>query len=191
MSKYSFIEAELNAPGKQCFCVDINNSKIPFTYANPIANVTSNNLADMTNSENKLTANRRKKYDSESNLITDHTFLLSPEVRNNVGDKEKQIINTVNSLLTETVNKLDKKSKIIASNQIINNIPNNSLTTDNNPKVAPSINLNKMANSKKNYRSKSNIALFENFEQDKCDNTCSIKKKRTKKHTKKHRKSGL
>ena len=36
MSKYSFIEAELNVPGKQCFCVDINNSNTPFTYATQI-----------------------------------------------------------------------------------------------------------------------------------------------------------
>jgi hypothetical protein len=43
--------------------------------------------------------------------------------------------------------------------------------------------LNKMANSgKKKYKSKSkSLNLLENFEQDKCNNTCSIKKSNNKK----------
>ena len=36
MSKYSFISTEVSDPNKQCFCIDINNSNTPFTYATQI-----------------------------------------------------------------------------------------------------------------------------------------------------------
>ena len=199
MSKYSFIEAELNIPGKQCFCVDINNSNTQFTYATQVTNminpvttnpVTTNPVTTNPVTTKPVTTKQIMNTTSNNSFLeskivnnnspVDNTFLLSPQVKENIGEKEKQIINTVNYLLSNTVNNLENKSNVIASNEIINNIPNSSLTIDNEPTVASNIDLNKMANSKKNYRSKSNIDLFENFEQDKCNNTCSIKKKHRK-----------
>jgi hypothetical protein len=114
----------------------------------------------------------------------DQTFLLSPQVRNGTSDREKRLINTVNNLLTQTVNNLGPSptpySNIVAANQIVSNLPNNSLTVDNDNSVSPNINLNTMANldSKKNYRTNSsNLSLFENFEQDNCNTSCKVHKK--------------
>lgn len=202
MSKYSFIDAELNIPGKQCFCVDINNSNTQFTYANanapaPVPIPTNTPSPIPTNTSIPIPMNTTNL---DSNKIDNHSsinnsFLLSPDVKYNIGEREKEIIKTVNSLLTNTtLNNLDNKSSIAASNEIISNIPNNSLTVDNKSNVDSTIDLNKMATSKKNYKSKSNIDLFEKFEQNKCNHTCSIKNK-YKKHRKyrkhaKHTKKG-
>jgi hypothetical protein len=210
MSKYSFIDAELNIPGKQCFCIDINNSNTQFTYANAPAPIPTNTPAPIpTSAPTPITTNvptlvrtntnEIMNTNAESNKIDtyssiNNSFLLSPDVKNNIDDREKEIIQTVNNLLKNRVNDLDNKSSIIASNEIISNIPNNSLTVDNDSNVASTIDLNKMATSKKNYKSKSNVDLFENFTQNKCNRTCSIKNK-YKKHRKdrkyiKHTKKG-
>jgi hypothetical protein len=183
MSKYSFIEAELNTPGKQCFCIDINSSNTPFTYASQITSTPTptpstsipTTSIPTTSIPTPSTPTTPNEIISETNLLNNNLFnlnnsyLLSPDSKATSGDREKQIIQTVNSLLTSAVNEITDQS----NSNTVNNYKDDDIDDTNVD------DLNKMANrGNKKYKSKSKSLNFlqENFEQDKCNNTCSIKK---------------
>ena len=183
MSKYSFIEAELNIPGKQCFCIDINNSKTPFTYADQIISAPSASSAGgqqpppepyvssaPTSSIVPPLVSPSPDFVDNNNLFNlNNSYLLSPDSKATSGDREKQIIQTVNSLLAIAANDMTDQSNA----NTINNYKDDDIDDTNLD------DLNKIANrGKKKYKSKSKSLNFlqEGFEQDKCNNTCSIKK---------------
>ena len=191
MSKYSFIEAELNIPGKQCFCVDINNSNTPFTYAtqinyllNPVSSSTPvpTSVAEPVSSSTPVPTSvsepvsiapvsvENDTYDTKSvKFSIDTPYLLSPDAKQNSNDRQTQIINTVNNLLTTAVN----------------DIANQSNTVNDFKEDEEEVDDFKSNRGNKKYKLKSkSMNLLENFEQDKCNNTCSIKK-----HRKKNKKS--
>lgn len=183
MSKYSFIEAELNIPGKQCFCIDINNSKTPFTYADQIISAPSASSAGGQQPPQEpyyssaptssivppLVVPSPDFVDNNNLFNLSNSYLLSPDSKATSGDREKQIIQTVNSLLASAANDMTDQSNA----NTINNYKDDDIDDTNVD------DLNKMANrGKKKYKSKSKSLNFlqEGFEQDKCNNTCSIKK---------------
>lgn len=182
MSKYSFIEAELNIPGKQCFCIDINNSKTPFTYATQINSAPSAVGSQQPPEPYVLTAptssivpqlvSPSPDFVDNNNLFNlNNSYLLSPDSKATSGDREKQIIQTVNSLLANAVSDITSDQ---SNANTMNNFKDDDDIDDTNVD-----DLNKMANrGKKKYKSKSKSLNFlqEGFEQDKCNNTCSIKK---------------
>ena len=182
MSKYSFIEAELNVPGKQCFCVDINNSNTPFTYAtqinyllNPVSTDTSVApiIADPVSvapvSVEPVSV-ENDTYNSKSvKFSIDTPYLISPDAKQSSNDRQVQFIDTVNNLLTTAVN----------------DIANQSNTVNDFKEDEEEVDDFKSNRGNKKYKLKSkSMNLLENFEQDKCNNTCSIKR-----HRKKNKKS--
>ena len=195
MSKYSFIEAELNIPGKQCFCVDINTSNTPFTYASQINSTPSTVggqqpppepfvLTAPTSSIVPPLVSHSPDFVDNNNLFSvDTTYLLSPDSKGmsspsglqpsaggTNGDREKQIIQTVNSLLASAANDITNDQ---SNANTMNNYKDDDIDDTNLD------DLNKIANrGTKKYKSKSKSLNFlqEGFEQDKCNNTCSIKK---------------
>jgi hypothetical protein len=207
MSKYSFIEAELNVPGKQCFCVDVNNSNTPFTYATQINYLL--NPTPVTSAPTSVTFATTPAPKSVSKSVTsvpkpvtpapvilttsiednivnnnlsnvDSSYLLTPDAKQKVNDRETQIINTVNNLLTTAVNNI--VDQVSEQTNTVNNFKEDEEESNNTDT------LNKMAyrgNKKYKLKSKS-LNLLEKFGQNKCNDTCSIKK-----HYKKNKKSLL
>jgi hypothetical protein len=193
MSKYSFIEAELNIPGKQCFCIDINNSNTPFTYGSQInslpsdmstpllaptptplsapAPLPSDKLGNPLDSRPESSSSNQTYLlnNMNKNLFNvETTYLLGPDSKAINGDREKQIIQTVNNLLTSAVSDINNQTNTVNNFKDDDNVDNTNVDD-----------LNKIANrGKKKYKSKSKSLnlLQEGFEQNKCNDTCSIKK---------------
>jgi len=183
MSRYSFIDDNINLTGKQCFCIDVNSTNSPFIIGGnqstqpqpqsprsgtqPPSQIVSAPVA----SELSISGYENKKSDIRS-LPSD--YLLTPNVINS-NTREQNIINTVNNMLTQVYSNVQKD--IIGSNEAEIDIPKNSLTLLNDKEVTPKIDLNKMANDKqvgkKTLRKSSgNLNLFEGFEQSGCTNIC-------------------
>jgi hypothetical protein len=182
MSRYSFIDDNINLTGKQCFCIDVNSNNSPFIIEGGNQNVQPQSPRANTQSpaqivsapvasELSISGYENKKSDTRS-LPSD--YLLTPNVINS-NAREQNIINKVNSMLTQVYSNVQKD--IIGSNEAEIDIPKNSLTLIDDKEVMPKIDLNKMANDKqvgkKTIRKSSgNLNLFEGFEQSGCTDIC-------------------
>ena len=185
MSRYSFIDENINTSGKQCFCIDVNSTNLPFINTNQFTVASSPVDAPLQNT--------LKKLDSYQTIQSDQSFLLSPQV---IGasstDREKKLIDTVNTLLTQVYTNVSNQKDIKTLDEQIIDIPKTSLTIDTNPKLVSKIDLNKMANDKKigkkTYRkSSSNLNLFEGFQNNECNKTCTRKPSRERRTHRKKR----
>jgi hypothetical protein len=189
MSRYSFIDENINTSGKQCFCIDVNSKNSPFIDVNTSINTLVN--APVTALVNApVTAplqNISKKTETYQMIKPEQNYLLTPQVINS--SREKNMIDTINSLMTQTYSNISTQKDFQVSNAPTNNVSKISLTTVKKPDTKTKIKtksqaksiLNTMANDtkvgKKTYRkSSSNLDLFEGFDDSSnpggCDNVC-------------------
>lgn len=196
MSRYSFIDENINVSGKQCFCIDVNSSNSPFVnisqpniHIGTTGAVSSIAPAPVT-VPSEMSENVPKKTDTHQMINNEQNYLLTPQVIGLNKEKELNMINTINSLMTQTYSAIKSQpqtqSQIQASNATTIDAPKTSLTTDS--KSDSNINLNTMANDnqigKKTYRkSSSNLNLFEGFENasEGCNNVCKPSKTQSNK----------
>ena len=153
MLRYSFIDTNLNDPNKQCFCIDVNTSKSPFVYA------------DNINPMNKL---------------IEQSFLLKPLVQPVVPISSQPISSHVSNDALSLVKQSSTGDFAQAANDLnFQNLENNSLTKDNQSKVARQIDLNKMANVENKVYKKvkkeddKKYSLMEDFD---CESDCVVQK---------------
>lgn len=204
MSRYSFIDENINMSGKQCFCIDVNSSNSPFIIGGnqstqPEPQSPKSTQVPLTHTLAHTPAPAPVPVGGVGSGVVDHVgiggyenkksslqslgsdYLLTPNVIDSKPSKEQEMIKTVNTLLTQVYSNVQKD--FLGSNAAEIDIPKNSLTQENSgaDKSKSKINLNTMANDKqvgkKTYRkSASNLNLFEGFEQSGCTDVCKGKK---------------
>ncbi len=201
MSRYSFIDENVNLTGKQCFCIDVNSTNSPFIIggnqltqpllsAKPQSPTRPQSPSKIVSAPapvavppEALIRGYEGKYSEHQGLTND--YLLTPNVINS-NKKEKQVINTVNELLAQAYSNVQKE--ILGSNAAEMDIPKTSMTvmpdetktktkTKTKSKSKSKVDLNTMANDKlvgkKTFRkSSSNLNLFEGFEESGCKDVC-------------------
>jgi len=190
MSRYSFIDDNINLTGKQCFCIDVNSTNSPFiNEGNQIIRPQSPTRSQSPSRSvyapapisvsSQVSGYEGKHFDHQS-LSSD--YLLTPNVINS-NPKEQNIITTVNSLLNQVYSNVQKD--ILESNAPEIDIPKTSMTSMPVDTVKSKIDLNTMANDKlvgkKTVRKSSgNLNLFEGFEQSGCTDVCKPKNRKIK-----------
>ena len=194
MSRYSFIDENINTSGKQCFCIDVNSKNSPFVNVSQ-ANISTTNIPTSSPVEAPL-QNIPKKIQTYEMIKPDQNYLLTPQVIDS--SREKNMIETINSLMAQTYTNISSEKDFQASNAPTIDLPKTSLTVESKQEPKSQINLNTMANDtkvgKKTYRkSSSNLNLFEGFESNSgvggCDNVCkpSNKSKYARVHSSKYK----
>lgn len=175
MSRYSFIDDNINISGKQCFCIDANSKNSPFvgtSQANlPTIYSDSSTRSDSSTSSDSPTRSDSPTFsDSPTSSDSSHhlghadrvisnsksksarkiksgeSYMLTPEV---IGlSREQKMIQQMDRLLNQTYTNISNGSQIQAANEPIIDITKNSLTIDPNSEKNEKINLNTMANDK-------------------------------------------
>jgi hypothetical protein len=85
MSRFSFIDENVNITGKQCFCIDSNSLKQVFINTSPSPSPSPN--------QNHSTLEQQ----------INQTYLISPQTKNDsISEHRKQFMKTMNDLLLET-----------------------------------------------------------------------------------------
>ena len=174
MSRYSFIDENVNLTGKQCFCIDVNSTNSPFIIGGnqltqPLLSARPQSPRSQSptrpQSPSKLVSAPApvavppealiRGYEGKYSELT-NDYLLTPNVINS-NKKEKQVINTVNELLAQAYSNVQKE--ILGSNAAEIDIPKTSMTvmpdetktktkTKSKSKSKSKVDLNTMANDK-------------------------------------------
>jgi len=194
MSKYSFIDIGKSDLNKQCFCIDVNTSKVPFNYdlkddnqsflLNPHSpsdiDIKSNTPSNIDN--NLLLSNT---IEDENKNIYDYKNLSNININNNkdINSEFTNINNVIQNDETKTL--IEKLKELENRNTILNNklMAANDKSTFKSNNTPSDINLDNLSlkTNKMYHDVNSGFSIHENFsDKDKemhkmsCSDICSI-----------------
>jgi hypothetical protein len=181
MSRYSFIDENINSSGKQCFCIDVNSTNSPFVNVSQASLPQSQNSQPVSSPAPVDTT--PKKIDSYQMINKDQNYLLTPQVIGSGSERERNMIETINNLMTQTYSNISTQKDFQAVN---------APTIDTIKQKSSDLMGNDTQVGKKTLRkSSSNLNLFEGFETPGCTNVCkpSNKSKHSRVNKYRHNKS--